>query len=185
MPDTTLGITYPSSTSAVNIPGDMQVLALDVDALLTLLVTKPKFVITQVGVAQNMPNATWTSVTFNTDVIDSANGHDTAVNTSRYTVQAGHGGLWQLQAKFSWDGSTTGRRLGRYLVNGASVVAGSEHSVPPSATALLAPMVTALVQLSAGDYVEFQQNQDSGATRTTFSGTSDSGAMFSGVRLSS
>lgn len=185
MPDTALGITYPSSTSAVNVPSDMQVLAADVDALLTLLVSKPRFHVTQVAVAQNIVNATWTSVTFNTEALDSANGHDNAVNSSRYTVQAGHTGLWLVGAKHSWDGNTSGRRLHRFLINGATVVPGSEESVPPAATALLAASTSFIVSLTAGDYIESQQNQDSGTTRTTFNGTADSGAAFWGVRLSS
>lgn len=183
MPSTTLGLVYPASTSAVNVPSDMGVLANGVDALVTLLVTPPRFHVTQVALAQNMLNGTWTSVQFNTEAIDSANGHDNVTNNTRYTVQAGHGGLWMLGGKQSWDGNTTNRRLARFLVNGATVIPATEQSVPAAATALLAPGYTVIYVLAAGDYVEFQQNQDSGTTRTTFNGTADSGGGFWGVRL--
>jgi hypothetical protein len=185
MGTTALGIRYPGSLSTVDVSVDIKNVADDVDALLAPQLARPRFHVTQVGVAQSMPNATWTSVTFNTEVFDTAGGHDLVTNTSRYTVQAGHGGLWMVSAKMSWDGNTTNRRLARFLVNGAAVIPGSELSVPAAATALLAPVYAVPVVLAAGDYIEIQQNQDSGGGRTTFLGTSDSGAAFWGVRLGS
>jgi hypothetical protein len=184
---TPLGIRIPTSLSSVDVVTDMANMAADIDTLLTLQINKPAFHLTQVGVAQNILNNTFTSITFNTEAIDvpAPGGHDLVTNTSRYTVQTGHGGLWLVSAKQGWDGNTTGRRLSRFLINGATVVPGSEHSVPPASTALLQPVATYPVRLSAGDYIEFQQAQDSGGTRTTYLGTADSGAAFWGVRIGS
>lgn len=180
---TALGIRYPQSTdSPPDVSADMQRLASDVDSLLTPIKTKPRFHLVQTGTAQNIANAVATAVTFNTEVYDTANGHDTVTNTTRYTVPTGLGGLWLIGGKMSWDGNTTGRRIGWFLVNAVSIVPGSYISVPPAATATLMPMETVPVVLSAGDYIELIQQQDSGGTRTTFNGGSDSGACFWGIR---
>jgi len=183
MPSTALGLPYPSSTSAVNPPSDIQALAAAVDTLMTLLVTKVRFHIVQVGVAQNIPNGTGDVVTFNTEIQDTAGGHDLVTNTSRYTVQSGHGGLWLLGGKMSWDGNTTNRRIGLFRKNGSITIEGSYVSMPPATTTGILPMPAIIANLSAGDYVELHQNQDSGGTRTTFNGDSSSGATLWGGRL--
>lgn len=187
MPDTALGITYPSSTSAVNVPSDLQVLAADVDALLTLLVTKPRFKIVQTA-AQAFANATWTSVTFDGEdaaVPDTANGHDNVTNNSRYTVQAGHSGLWLISGKMSWANSTTNRRQTRYRINGATVIVGSEVAHAPASSAPQTPAPTMVMNLVAGDYIELQASQDSGGSLNSGIFGADTYPFLTGVRLSS
>jgi hypothetical protein len=187
MPDTALGITYPSTTSAVNVPGDLGVLAADVDALLTLLVTKPRFKIVQT-VAQAFATATWTSVSFDAEdaaVPDTANGHDNVTNNSRYTVQAGHGGLWLISGKMAWANSTVNRRQTRYRINGATVIVGSETASAPASSGPQSPGPAMMMNLVAGDYIEMQAAQDSGGSLNSGIFGADTYPFLTGVRLSS
>lgn len=133
---------------------------------LWILANPPTFRIYQQNDApQNMANVTWQALSFDKEVYDTDNGHDLVINKSRYTCVTP--GLWEFTGKISWDSNTVGRRQSRWLLNGATVVLGSETSQPPASSASAIPASTCQQRMAVGDYIELQGNQDSGGTRTT------------------
>ncbi len=124
------------------------------------------------GVAQSIPNSTWTACTFDTEDIDRDNGHSTVSNTSRYTG-ATPGYVWTAYtAAFAL--SSAGGRAGRIRLNGAdsSQTAGTGvFHVPPSA--LVSVISGGGLQYLNGtsDYLELVVLQTSGGALNTYVAT--------------
>ncbi len=117
-------------------------------------------------VAQNFSAATFTAVTFTTEDFDSVNGHNAVANTSRYTCQAGFDGVYRLAGQVDFATNTSGSRTSRWSKNGTALNAGQGPGFDAGATSLAAAR-TMLVRLAAGDYVELEGYQSSGATLAT------------------
>ncbi len=134
-----------------------------VDPLLFLF-GKPIAVLRQT-VAQSIPNGAATAITMDVEDVDSANGHDTSSNTSRYT--AVYPGWYRLSGGASFAVNATGVRAAYWYKNG-SVINGSE-AIGPAATAVFhaTSARSILVYLSVGDYVELYGYQTSGAGLNT------------------
>lgn len=99
--------------------------------------------------------AAGTALSFNSEVWDTDGFHSTVTNTSRFTVPPGLGGKYLLHAVAQ---DQTGGAAFLFLKNGAQV-GGGGHS---STTAAKATSVDLVVDLAAGDYVEFMGAADSG-----------------------
>lgn len=115
---------------------------------------------------QAIANNTFTTLTFNVEDLDTANGHSTTVNTSRYTAQ--RAGRYMLLGGVSFAGNSTGARGGNWLKNGSNIPRG--QCMYQAATAPVASQIatrTAFVTLAVGDYVELQAFQSSGASLNT------------------
>lgn len=82
------------------------------------LLARPMAIIRQT-VAQSVPNASWTPVTFDTEDLDRDNGHSTVTNTSRYT--AATPGYYWISAQLPFVTNTTGIRGMRFRTNGVDV----------------------------------------------------------------
>ncbi len=109
--------------------------------------------------ALTVPNATWTTVPFDTERYDTADLHEAAVNPSRLTVPAGKGGVYLVWFNGQFQNTGTNNEEGaRIRVNGSTVVAWNE--VHYAGYRYL--MVAALCALAAGDYVEAQVWQNTG-----------------------
>jgi hypothetical protein len=115
-------------------------------------------------VAQAIPTATYTSVTFDVDDLDDESGHSTSVNTSRYTfVSPGAYFVGACGAMVADAASVRGARL---AVNGSALTAG--YATGPGSSALNSALcVTRLVQASAGDYLEVQVIHNKGSNLNT------------------
>ena len=110
----------------------------------------------------SVSNNTDTVVTWDTEAYDTDSFHSTVTNTSRMTIPTGKGGKYIVTSKFRWDTNTTGNRSVTFYVNGTGVdgtnIAGNYASP--------FQVYTAVLNVSAGDYVEVYAFQDSGGTRT-------------------
>jgi hypothetical protein len=120
---------------------------------------------------QSIPTSTWTALTFATDDTDIGDMHSPSVNTSRLTVPSGEGGIYLVHGAVSFGASASGVRGIRLFLNGGAT-ASLEQYVPGFSTSSVGPtvMVTELVSLAAGDYLEVQVFQDTGGSISTVAG---------------
>lgn len=110
--------------------------------------------------SQSINNATDTAVTFTTEAYDVGPMHDNGVNPSRLTAPAGGGGIYMVGAFFQMANLTGGRAAAWLRVNSSTDIAISVNA-PPSGTGP-ADVLSAGINLAAGDYVELIVNQNSG-----------------------
>lgn len=111
---------------------------------------------------QNAGDATWVTLSGNTENYDTAAMHSTSTNNSRATIVTAGKYLFTVIAEVS--AHATGHRSMRLLVNGSTdYVLENRVAVTGAATRLNG---TRTLVLAAGDYVEAQVWQNSGGTRT-------------------
>lgn len=126
------------------------------------------------SVAQSLTDAAFTTITFDTEDLDTHNGHSTSVNTSRYTAQKAGRHLFVGGIGFAIN--SVGARGSRWLLNGAGI--GRGQSMYGNAGGTLVTLITTrivVVSMVVGDYVELQAYQASGgALNTAVLGTQES-----------
>lgn len=115
-------------------------------------------------VTQSLTSATWTTITFTSEGVDSAGGHSNVTNTSRYT--AVHTGWYQVNAGVSFAFHATGARGCRLAVNGTAL-AGRVLVPAVGVTYSTDVSISRLVYLTAGQYLEVQGFQSSGGALNT------------------
>ena len=115
--------------------------------------------------AQTITTATFTAVTYDSEVVDSAGGHSTVTNTSRYT--AVYGGWYRKGGGGAFASNATGRRLHRINVN-SSTLAGTASGVPANAAVIPWAFRNDRIFLNVGDFAEDMILQDSGGNLATF-----------------
>ncbi|NUR03274.1 MAG: hypothetical protein HOY79_44205 [Streptomyces sp.] len=161
------GLAVPTPASVV--PGGYDTAALwnaNVYNLGLFLLNVPLFEGYQ-SAAQSIPNGSVTAIGIDTTTIDTYGGHSNTTNNSRYTVQSGAGGWYQITAALGFAANAAGARALEIHKNGAVIklgYAGTDDSRTDIAAALQA---TAIVQLAAGDYVEGFAYQTSGGALAT------------------
>ena len=69
----------------------------------------------------------------------------------------------------TWDVNATGRRFCELKLNGTKIFTSNGFS--PNSTAAPSNMISVVLNLAAGDYVEYQVWQSSGGNLTTFGDT--------------
>lgn len=110
--------------------------------------------------AQSIAHNTFTTLTFNVEDLDTAGGHSTSVNTSRYTAQ--RAGRYLLLGGVSFVGNSTGARGGNWLKNGSNIPRGQFiYGAAPAPIATQVSGRPVIVTLSVGDYIELQAFQSS------------------------
>jgi hypothetical protein len=117
---------------------------------------------------QTIASATHVAVTMDFEDFDDAAFHDTGANTSRLTIPTGGAGRYEIggQVEFAWatagtpyqatiwlNGVGTGTRLGQNTVTSSTV-----NTISPRLQ-----VVSGLVVLADGDYVELSAWQQSGS----------------------
>lgn len=118
---------------------------------------------------QTLTTGVYGAVTMTTEDFDSHSGHSTSSNTSRYTVQTGWAGIYQLSGGVAFAANATGTRGSRWSKNGTALSASSTQFANTGAgTACRIPADTISVDLAVGDYVELEAFQDSGGNLATF-----------------
>jgi hypothetical protein len=135
-----------------------------------LFLQNPPICVCYAGAVQSIPNATWTSLLFNLNRVDTYGGHSVTTNTSRYTAQVAG---WYNVSGIAVAGSATVNNWGvRLAVNGTAVL-GTASNGPAYGGAVTAAAVTVCdVFLNVNDFVEVQVSQSSGgALNTGASGT--------------
>jgi len=116
------------------------------------------------GNTQTISNATDTAVTFNAEVFDTDGFHSTSTNTSRVTIPAGLGGKYLVTCGSNWATNATGRRQTFVLLNGANDVIAKAGTIPGSSAGVVGLYGSAVVNLTAGDYIELMVQQSSGGS---------------------
>jgi hypothetical protein len=114
---------------------------------------------------QSIPNNAFTSLSCDTEYVDSSGMHSTSTNNSRAT--AVYAGWYDVGGLYTTVGNATGQRAARLLVNGGTEIQGS--SVTTSGTSIIQALTLprSLVYLNVNDYVECQGYQSSGAALNT------------------
>ena len=115
--------------------------------------------------AQAIPNNTWTALLFGTEAVDSANGHSTSSNTSRYT--AVRAGTYYVHGRYTYAANATGFRGVRIAKNGTSLDYTLSYGGTPTGSLTQQVQTQGLVVLAVGDYVEVQVEQTSGGNLNT------------------
>jgi len=115
------------------------------------------------SVAQSIPDATATALTWDTETWDTNTIHDTTTNPSRLTCKVA--GIYLVVAFLGWASNTTGRRTLRLYKNGTQI---SVVEMPITATAPYGNTILVdIVSLAVDDYIESMAHQTSGAALNT------------------
>lgn len=128
----------------------------------------PRAAVYRSGTATITTN-TWTTVSFDSEQVDSDGLHDVVTNTSRLTVPAGMGGTWRVWGKSGFAETVSAVTGLRIEVNGALAISGKGDRIE------------IVLALNAGDYAELQEWQNSGGNVTSQSGST--GPWFGMHRL--
>lgn len=109
---------------------------------------------------------TGVAVTFTTEDFDTANGHSTSVNTSRYTFPVD--GKYRVSGGVSFAAAATGRRGCWWRKNGTDVN-GSEAIIATigAGAPTSVPARSILIDVIATDWIELIAFQDSGGSVNT------------------
>lgn len=110
---------------------------------------------------QSIPNATWTTLTFDSESFDTDAFHDNTTNNSRITIPTGKAGKYLVNWQAVWVANNTGSRNTRLLKNGTTAAYGSWTSTA-SATDSTIHSNSTVLDLAVGDYLEIQIGQASG-----------------------
>jgi hypothetical protein len=122
---------------------------------------------------QTLTTATFTALTYNTELFDTDAFHDNSTNTTRMTIPAGKAGKYLVTGLTSYAGNATGVRQAAIYKNG-SVFA---YNGLPGATVTDIYVTNSLVMnLLVADYIEIFGYQNSGGNLVVYGGA-DSGAF--------
>jgi hypothetical protein len=120
--------------------------------------------------AQSIPDSTWTSIAFDAENFDTQNMHDNVTNNTRITIPPGGDGIYLIAAGIGFAANGTGIRGVRFYKNGTTIIAAA-NTANPGAAYVGRVVLTTVESLVAGDYVEVQAWQNSGAALNTLSGS--------------
>lgn len=112
----------------------------------------------QVTVQSGIAVTTWTNISFDAEDIDTRNGHSNTTNNSRYTVPAGQGGTYLIDAGVCFGAMTAGTELAiRVTKNGAVLPGGTGTLAPVGESAgSMITLGSKLFVLAAGDFLQIQ-----------------------------
>ena len=122
--------------------------------------------------AQTLTTATFTSVTLDSEEVDTDGIHSTVTNTSRFTAVTA--GRYLFIGQISYAAGATGYRLARLLKNGGATPAAYNYALNIGASAMGIQVVDEIL-LGVGDYVELQGWHNQGANLALIAGA---GATF-------
>lgn len=108
---------------------------------------------------QSIPNATWTTITWDAERYDTANMHSTSSNTDR--IVAPIAGMYEIIAHALIAISTSPDRIIGLMLNGVTEIARSRYPLQIAFAARL--HVATQVYLNAGDYVTCRVYQSNGS----------------------
>lgn len=103
--------------------------------------------------SQSISNATWTAITYDTEVYDTDNFHSTSSNTSRLTVPTGLGGYYLITWGMTASNGDVAQNCKLYV---NTTDWGSFYFAKNNANGLAVSTGSVIINLSAGDYIEQQ-----------------------------
>lgn len=129
-------------------------------------------------VAQAIATNTPTPINFDTNIVDTYNGHSTVTNISRYTAQVA--GWYSLGGVVVFAANAGGTlRSALWAVNGTLVNGGAANQLPGGSSTRAAAIAAADIEvfLNAGDFVTLNGQQDVGANLNTAVASPNSSRM--------
>jgi hypothetical protein len=120
---------------------------------------------------QTISNNTLTSVTWDTETLDSNAYHSTSTNTDRITIPSGKAGKYMVGFTLTYTGSSTGIRVGQIRKNGTSVSQTNIQSISGAGNTVLSK--THVIDLTVGDYIDLQAYQNSGGNLDLLANAAD------------
>jgi hypothetical protein len=130
-------------------------------------------------VAQAFASATIQALTFDTEDLDTHNGHSTSTNPTRWTCPSGWAGWYECSGQVFWlfpGGTPTGSRVAYWYVNNAVASAGIGTPLPGDQGQSAAAR-SVLVYLAVGDYIELRGRQAQGVSMNTDISTGNQSTM--------
>jgi hypothetical protein len=140
-------------------------------------VDNPPFVRVSHSATQSIADATDTTLSFDTEALDTGGTHDNATNNSRITIPTGESGYWLFVAVVEFAANAIGTRKVSVRFNGSAIFGQTQV---PAATAGNATWITVPVLLNpgAGDYLTIVVSQNSGGALNV-----NTTSLFSAVRI--
>jgi len=126
----------------------------------------------------SIANATWTDITFNSENFDTDSYHSTSSNTARITIPTGKTGYYFVFGTVRFVGNTTGRRMARMMLNGATSFGIFEATPSTSTGSDVSCYLGQVYYFTAADYITLQCYQTSGGALDI---RNDNDAAFFGV----
>ena len=120
------------------------------------------------GSNQNISTATNTTVAFNTEIFDTANGFDTS--TYKYTIPSGQGGKYFITVSIRSDNWNAPRFNFTVLKNNSDGLLNGENSDTGSGAYYNTVPNSALVSLAAGDVIHVVVYHNNGSTKPILGG---------------
>lgn len=118
------------------------------------------------GVAQSIPNAANTAITFDASDFDTYSGHSNVTNNTRYTTVVP--GYYQIAAIVNILTTTSNGAWAFLRLNGTTAISPLTAGPVPSASTSRSWFVDSLLWfLNVGDYVELIVNQNDGSAKNT------------------
>lgn len=142
--------------------------------------TSPTFVGVAVyrTTAQTLNNGVGTIINWTSEYFDSDGFHDNTTNNTRLTVPTGKAGKYVVINNILYNANATGIRSSAIRKNGTTYVGSFDASICGAGTNQ-STLVTTVLDLAVGDYVEIDAIQTSGGNLNILSGTNASYfAMF-------
>lgn len=109
--------------------------------------------------AQSVPNAAFTDVAWDVNVVDTFAGHSTVTNNPRYVAQVA--GYYEVVGSALFTSNTTGIREARLAVSGVAINDSTETANPVTASTATSVSSSYTVFLAVGAYVTMQVFQTS------------------------
>lgn len=121
-------------------------------------------------VAQSQANNVSTSITLDTEDVDSSGMHSTSVNTNRFT--AVYPGWYEGYGNFTWVANATGIRVISWNTNGGAINGSGDLFIGNAGATNRLASAGVLIFLNAGDWMEMLPFQNSGgAINSSVSGS--------------
>lgn len=127
-------------------------------------------------VAQSIPSNANQALLFDSEFIDTANGHSTTTNTSRWTCPAGEAGWYWVKGQYAAASNSTGDRMCQLITNSTTVFAKASSVALGSHPTYL--NCSDLIYLAVGDFVETSVYQNSGGSLNTDLATAVTMAIY-------
>jgi hypothetical protein len=127
----------------------------------------------KITTAQSVANDTLTAITYGAETFDTDGFHDNTTNNSRITIPSGKGGNYLLYGLITFAANSSGQRSAAFRLNGTTNIVNA-FSVNPTSAASFRLSTLTICTLTAGDYVEFCGEQNTGGSLNASFGPADS-----------
>jgi hypothetical protein len=127
---------------------------------------------------EEIANLSQFTLSFNSEIIDTDNWHDTSTNNSRITVD--RTGLYIIEASIKFAANATGARGAQFRINATTVLSPAVQNDSISASDPHVVQIATFTPLTSGDFVEVRARQISGDALDTVADGVWFAAMFIG-----